>query len=156
MSNEPEETRLYATIDIEIPLRIKDKELARRSIKNHLNLALYKIDDVVDISSDYSLTCNFKEERIQPHAEASTKWFEEHREELIRDHYQEYVCLEYDKVLGFFPTQEEASDQGPELSSKGTFYMIHVVPEEEELVYSFFGGEPVTKKELREKGQDID
>jgi hypothetical protein len=149
-----EDTRLIATVVIEVPVH-KGISLShlRQAIKKSLREVI-ESHDLIDHSLDYELTCNFKEERIHPHAEASIKWFDEHRDELLKDHYGEYVCLDYDKILAFFPTKEEASENGYRLASGRPFFIRHVVPEEEERVYSFHGGS-TTKRELRAAGQDI-
>jgi|WetSurSiteA1Bulk_404760.scaffolds.fasta_scaffold75628_1 hypothetical protein len=148
-----ENTRLTATVVIKIPIHEGDQSHIRQQIKDSLKEAIECIDGI-DRSRDYELTCNFREEQIHPHADASIKWFNEHRDELLKDHYGEYVCLDYDKVLAFFPTHEEASESGYQLTSGRPFFIRHIVPEEEERVYSFHGGS-TTKRELRAAGQDI-
>jgi hypothetical protein len=64
--------------------------------------------------------------------EKEYSFFEEIRDNLVKEHLGEYVAIKGNKILDFYKSQEEALENLSQKHEPGTFLIQHCVSEETE------------------------
>jgi len=65
------------------------------------------------------------------------KYYLEHKEELVREYNEQFIVLKGGKVIGSYPTREEAIETASKKHDLGTF-LVQFVTEGEEQVQRFY------------------